>query len=169
MHATFEQPKDFHKSRPEYQLFPLKVFRDHIYQIIRTKKYVHQLKTTGKGALWKEYREGGQQSSDDETEWALITTDRLMVLFVDSSSFTSFTNDGCVYASCCVCCMIAEKIARLLPWLSCRFPSNLSFYGGASAVCIVFCTPPEDTIERKPKGRFHHPVHCPNANPHIQC
>lgn len=36
--------------RPElYKQFPLDVFRDHIYQKIKTDKYLHTLKVKGKG------------------------------------------------------------------------------------------------------------------------
>jgi len=31
------KPKDLHQSRPEYQAFPLKVFRDHIAQETRSR------------------------------------------------------------------------------------------------------------------------------------
>jgi hypothetical protein len=48
-------PQDLHDSRAEYQQFPLKVFRDHIYQCIRTGKYLQQLKSQGKGHYWKEF------------------------------------------------------------------------------------------------------------------
>lgn len=55
-HTTM-QPEELYESREEYKLFPLKVFRDHIYQEIRTTKYLHQLTITGKGrAKWKEFR-----------------------------------------------------------------------------------------------------------------
>ena len=63
---TGKLPADFHSSRPEYQLFPLKVFRDHVYQISRTEKYLHQLEVKGKGALWKEYRDRDGSSDEDE-------------------------------------------------------------------------------------------------------
>lgn len=48
------RPMALWETRAEYQLFPLQVFRDHIYQEIRTGKFVNQLKLTGKGHKWKE-------------------------------------------------------------------------------------------------------------------
>jgi hypothetical protein len=38
VHATLS-PKDFRMTRPEYQLYPLKVFREHIYQEVRFVKF----------------------------------------------------------------------------------------------------------------------------------
>lgn len=37
-------PKALHKTRPEYQEFGLKVFRDHIYQEKRLRKFLHFIK-----------------------------------------------------------------------------------------------------------------------------
>ena len=37
LHRTME-PRDLYKTRPEYQQFLLKTFRDHIYQEVRTRK-----------------------------------------------------------------------------------------------------------------------------------
>jgi hypothetical protein len=33
-------PKNFHRSRPEYQVFSLKVFRGHIYQELKRRKFI---------------------------------------------------------------------------------------------------------------------------------
>ena len=44
------------EGRDAYLEFPLKVFRDHIYQELRTEKYLNYLKKKGKGQPWKEFR-----------------------------------------------------------------------------------------------------------------
>lgn len=37
LHITMKSPKDLHQLRPEYQAWPLKVFRDHIEQEVRSR------------------------------------------------------------------------------------------------------------------------------------
>ena len=65
-------PSELWLSEEEYVLFPLKVFREHIYQEARTKKYLNQLKESGKGGnKWKEYQNPKQElESSDEDEIA---------------------------------------------------------------------------------------------------
>ena len=41
-------PKVLHASKAQYRLFPLKVFREHIYQELDTRKFYHTLKVKGK-------------------------------------------------------------------------------------------------------------------------
>ncbi len=51
------QPMELWETRDAYQLFPLEVFRDHIYQEIRTGKFLNQLKNKpDTGYKWKEFR-----------------------------------------------------------------------------------------------------------------
>lgn len=50
------KPKKLRATRPEYCLFPKKVFRDHIYQMLRTEKYLYQLKVKGK-SNWRDHME----------------------------------------------------------------------------------------------------------------
>jgi hypothetical protein len=38
-HHLLMKPQDLHRSRPEYQEYPLQVFRDHIHQEIKTRKF----------------------------------------------------------------------------------------------------------------------------------
>ena len=45
--------RELRKFREEYQEYPLKVFCDKIKQEIGTAKYLHTLKTRGKGATYK--------------------------------------------------------------------------------------------------------------------
>ncbi len=49
------QKKELWESRNEYKAFPLKVFRDHVYQTIKTRKYYNFLEVKGK----KNMRRGG--------------------------------------------------------------------------------------------------------------
>jgi len=50
LHETMEK-KDLFRSRPEYyENFPLNVFRDKVYQEIRTAKYLHTTAVKGKDA-----------------------------------------------------------------------------------------------------------------------
>jgi hypothetical protein len=63
-----KKPKELWLSRAAFQKFPLKVFREHIYQIGRTQKYLKQVKKMGKGGnRWKDFRKDGNESlgSDD--------------------------------------------------------------------------------------------------------
>ena len=54
------------KSKAVYQQFPLKVFREHIYQVFRTNKYLNHIKKTGKGGnRWKDFRKGQYESSGE--------------------------------------------------------------------------------------------------------
>ncbi len=68
-HLTME-PKELWLSEDEYVLFPLKVFRDHIHQETRTKKFLNFLKESDKaGHKWKDYRNPPkilEDSSDEE-------------------------------------------------------------------------------------------------------
>jgi len=51
-------PQELHDSNEAYDLFPLKVFRDHIYQEMRTEKCLKQVREQGKGGnKWKEFRD----------------------------------------------------------------------------------------------------------------
>lgn len=50
LHEELE-PSELWALRPEFDDFPLKVFRDHIYQEIRTAKYLHTLKVKGKSNM----------------------------------------------------------------------------------------------------------------------
>ena len=48
------------KDRAAYQLFPLDIFRNHIYQEQRTAKYLQQFKSENKyGDKWKDFRDTG--------------------------------------------------------------------------------------------------------------
>ena len=49
----FETKKGFWLSRPAYQNFPLKAFRDKINQEVGTEKYVRQIKEKGKQSQWQ--------------------------------------------------------------------------------------------------------------------
>lgn len=66
------EPSDLQDSNPVYDLFPLKVFREHIYQVTRTKKYLKQLENSTKmqGEKWKEFRrvELAEFESEDEED-----------------------------------------------------------------------------------------------------
>lgn len=53
-HKTMS-PKDLRLEEPEYQEFPLDVFRSHIYQEFRTEKWMNYLKGARKGDRWKEF------------------------------------------------------------------------------------------------------------------
>ena len=67
LHKTM-QPKDLWESRHEYLLFPLEVFRDHIYQEGRTSKYLKQCKAEDKyGDKWKDFR-NKSTGSENESE-----------------------------------------------------------------------------------------------------
>ena len=48
-------PMKLWDSRDDYILFPLKVFRDHIYQETRTAKYLNNLKKNNYGERWKDH------------------------------------------------------------------------------------------------------------------
>jgi len=48
-------PEQLHNSSRNYDLFPLKVFRDHICQETRTKKFLGQLKKRGKGGYMERF------------------------------------------------------------------------------------------------------------------
>jgi hypothetical protein len=66
---TSMEPAELWMSEEAYTLLPLKVFREHVYQAARTKKYLNHLKESGKGGnKWKDYRnpKDGIESSDDE-------------------------------------------------------------------------------------------------------
>ena len=56
--------EDLWNSRQEYQLFPWKAFRKHVAQAIRTRKYLHTLRTREEAALRKGYERamGGEQA-----------------------------------------------------------------------------------------------------------
>ena len=55
-HETM-QPMELWETRDTYLLFPLDVFRDHIYQEIRTNKYLKQCKADEKyGDKWKDFQ-----------------------------------------------------------------------------------------------------------------
>lgn len=57
-------PEKLHDSNTAYDLFPLKVFREHIYQESRTKKFLGQLKKRGKGGQkWKDFRTSNNDNS----------------------------------------------------------------------------------------------------------
>ena len=59
-------PKELRATRPQsYGLFPLDVFRGHIYQCLRTAKYLHQLETQGKGEQWKYVRDEEKNAAED--------------------------------------------------------------------------------------------------------
>ena len=90
------QKSSMHASRDVYTEFPLKVFRDHVYQIIRTKKYMHQLQEKGKGYLWKEYRDRGDpdDSSVEDDEAADRTLDRSSSGSSDSDLESLQESDG---------------------------------------------------------------------------
>lgn len=47
------EPIDLWYLREVYDPFPLKVFRDHIYQEIKTAKYLHSLEVMGKSKMNK--------------------------------------------------------------------------------------------------------------------
>lgn len=47
-----------------YREFPIDVFRSHIYQETRTKKYLHYLKQERKGAAWKNFRMNNNENND---------------------------------------------------------------------------------------------------------
>lgn len=69
-HETME-PKELWETEAEYTLFPLKVFREHIYQETRTQKYLNYLQKSDKtGEKWKDYRKPkdliASSSSDEE-------------------------------------------------------------------------------------------------------
>lgn len=49
----FEGKKDFWLSRPAYQNFPLKEFRDKIDQEVGTEKYIRQIKEKGKQSTYR--------------------------------------------------------------------------------------------------------------------
>ena len=66
-HFTME-PHELHESRPEYLEFPLKVFREHIYQEQRTERYLKQLEASDKaGDKWKNFRRKEYSDSEDES------------------------------------------------------------------------------------------------------
>ena len=46
-HLNFDDKKFFWQSRDEYQEFPYKIFRGHVHQAIRTRKYLHTLRVRG--------------------------------------------------------------------------------------------------------------------------
>lgn len=48
-------PMQLRQTRAEYREFPLDVFRSHIYQDIRTEKWLKYLKKARKGDAWKEF------------------------------------------------------------------------------------------------------------------
>lgn len=44
LHSNYKQPKEFWQSRPEFQVYPLAIFRDHMYQETRLWKLHNLLK-----------------------------------------------------------------------------------------------------------------------------
>jgi hypothetical protein len=50
-HKKYKKKRHLWKSHEEFQLYPLKVFRDHVYQELKTRKYLYQLEVMGK--QWK--------------------------------------------------------------------------------------------------------------------
>ena len=91
--GNFDRPLKFHASRDEYKLFPLKVFRDHIYQIIRTKKYMHQLQLKGKGYIWKDYRDRADPDDSSISSAEEVASSDDSSLSVDSDPETAPRDD----------------------------------------------------------------------------